>query len=1133
MNNSLIHRKRYWLAQGLIQQVLSQFKAALQANNIKKQRVAFYRLSFYYIRTLHIINTSLKPDNEDIIKASLHNLLALHRAMVYMHKATPDHVPMPLPLSEEDRHEFIRDIIMRVLTITSSPLSQETVQERVSYLDMLGDVSQVIINDHLKQLIQMDFIEEQDGNFQKTNKNYIELDIDTMSLRAVVGAEIYSQLKDEGILGWHNIKLQPKEFTAVLNNILNTKTNETARLITEIGYTIRHTTMRESGDWHHADLIHSPYPRPYQREAFAAFRCHDYSNVIVESPAGSGKTMIGMMCIQDWLTAMQSGQSILVLVPTINYQQQWIQELSYLPHGLQFSPEHIFSGTPSQFEKHQQLTGHHPAIILFTYTALSQLGSSKGKGGFDKESIEIFLQAANVNYVILDEVHKVVEDMQSVSTAIAQLLVEWQNDTLLRGLIGFSGTAEIYRHHFDDCNLSLIHSISLDDLVAAGFVAPFGEIGIPFADSTRERKIRNLLNDYKSTLQSYYKALNPVQLRQWFATCPLEERMQIGHKILGLYHNRSDWQAAIQKRFKEWENGKSDNISFTEIKMITMLQIIKQWSDQELALHAGMKTTVFREKLQQFDCIREKLKPLIILTKLNKNLNASSFGKNFDYQSIAQCFDLSYAKRQECVTTAISSTFTGLYEDLSTWYFHVGEGHVETIEAIIAAEKSSRNVSGIIIFDRGRKINWKDEMAVPSYEGVGGLFAHMLRDSEFTGIAVLSNEMYLTYNPADPLTEKIAAYIENEHMQIVIGEAILNLIIQGLQLPEDFSVQLKNEFTSKLRDYIPTLKKIHSARHADFSRQVLKPLRQFIIKENLEIIGDQLLARLSPQNFHLTNLVQTFFDYSIISRHFREAHIANLSFPNGEKGKFCVVPMGGNKRRKQLIYELTSHIVDSDTLPVNLVIVSEWTRTGWNVRQPNVLIDATATRNVVAWEQLRGRALRALPTWSNDCYCLTMIINGHHLHHPDYNEVNSNIELSLDKNLLKLLKSVATRSQMQKIIEHGLFNLDEKTRHEITVRLMQKQNKVTHIYELLTAYGTSNQLTYNRSEKTWCRRKSIAAKHQHETSVSIEDGLKSQSHSHAPIIYANDPRTDLPPQLQTELEAKLNNSDKVIISGWL
>jgi hypothetical protein len=61
---------------------------------------------------------------------------------------------------------------------------------------------------------------------------------------------------------------------------------------------------------------------------------------------------------------------------------------------------------------------------------------------------------------------------------------------------------------------------------------------------------------------------------------------------------------------------------------------------------------------------------------------------------------------------------------------------------------------------------------------------------------------------------------------------------------------------------------------------------------------------------------------------------------------------------------------------VNTIIVSTWARTGWNVIRPNVLIDATATRDVTAWQQLRGRSMRAMRTWTNDCYRLVLLLMG-------------------------------------------------------------------------------------------------------------------------------------------------------------
>ncbi|MEZ4639485.1 MAG: hypothetical protein R2856_31755 [Caldilineaceae bacterium] len=58
----------------------------------------------------------------------------------------------------------------------------------------------------------------------------------------------------------------------------------------------------------------------------------------MEAPTGSGKTLIGMMCIQDWLRSLRAGRSILILVPTSNYLQQWAGELCYKRIGLNLSP---------------------------------------------------------------------------------------------------------------------------------------------------------------------------------------------------------------------------------------------------------------------------------------------------------------------------------------------------------------------------------------------------------------------------------------------------------------------------------------------------------------------------------------------------------------------------------------------------------------------------------------------------------------------------------------------------------------------------------------------------------------------------------------------------------------------------
>ncbi len=265
---------------------------------------------------------------------------------------------------------------------------------------------------------------------------------------------------------------------------------------------------------------------------------------------------------------------------------------------------------------------------------------------------------------------------------------------------------------------------------------------------------------------------------------------------------------------------------------------------------------------------------------------------------------------------------------------------------------------------------------------------------------------------------------------------------------------------------------------------------------------------------------------------------------SGARQKFFVIPMSSGSR-KLLMYDLTSRIVDAESLPINMVVVSNWARTGWNVISPNVLIDATATRDVTAWQQLRGRAIRARRTWTNDCYRLIMALIGSQMagmvEQDDMPDDVADIlgqaerqqtEIVLDERLQALLDEVTSTELRAKIQAEGLPSLTDEERTGIAISLMRHFNKVTHIFELVKAYGSTSQVVYNRQERVWQRRPNIAAKHEYEISVNPFSGEKSMGDSHSPLIYAKDPRADVPLELQQHLTAAIANKDGVIVSGW-
>ncbi len=157
--------------------------------------------------------------------------------------------------------------------------------------------------------------------------------------------------------------------------------------------------------------------------------------------------------------------------------------------------------------------------------------------------------------------------------------------------------------------------------------------------------------------------------------------------------------------------------------------------------------------------------------------------------------------RSERIKDILATTIVGLYEGLSDWYLRTGEGRVATIKAVIGAEQATRDVSSTIIFDSGRHIPWRKGSSIPGYQGVAGLFSELLGDDRFTVMAVLSNEMYLGYDPTDPVNLRIADYIRSELMETEVAQAIFNLFISSLDLSEETITPLRTLFDARLRDF--------------------------------------------------------------------------------------------------------------------------------------------------------------------------------------------------------------------------------------------------------------------------------------------------------------------------------------------
>ncbi|HEY2596223.1 MAG TPA: DEAD/DEAH box helicase family protein, partial [Chloroflexota bacterium] len=840
----------YWQAQGIAELALSHFEDAVQRDDSSAQRRAFYTLASYYQRTRRIVRSALAEHREPLAQAALRNLVVLHRPLMHMHAAAAKTVPLAMVLEREDRDEIVRDLVMRALSETPESLEATRILDRVNELDVMGGVTNGTVRRHLKDLEGSGHVTRAAEGHKRTSRTYSEVDVDAASLRALVGPDLYARLEASGIRGLHDAEVRGSVVRELLAEA--DLCADTAAALLEVVASLQDARLPAPSGWQHADLLNSPFPRPYQYEAYTVFRAGGYQGDLVESPTGSGKTMIGMLCIQDFLRTLRSGQSILVLVPTSNYQQQWIGELCFKPIGLGLPPELVFSGTPGQLERFKRRTGSHPAVILMTYAALAQTGSGVGKGGFDVDSIEVFLQLANVQYVVLDEVHKVVEDMRSVSADVTRQLTEWLRDGSIRGLIGFSGTAEAYRPRFAELGMRLAHSIPLNTLIGYGYVAPFAELGLPFANSARERRIRDLLDLYKVTMLEYVELIGADQLRTWFAEIPLEERVAIGRQSFGMYRGRADANEATAKRMRDWEQ--SGSIGLAEVSIVSVIQLARDWSDLDLVQHAGVDVAAFDSLRQRLEEVRTELAGLIYLPATVARLQLPGFGTEAPGPDPGK---------------TLANTIVGLYRGLSDWYLRAGEGRVETIKAVIDAERGSRRVSGTIVFDLGKRIRWRQGLTAPGYEGVAGLFAQLLGDQRFTVLAALSSEMYMTYSATDPLPVRVAAFIESELMRGEVAGAIFRLATQGLELGPEAVDSVRGTFDGLVAEYVTGLGGARAQRPGEFRRKVLRPFQRAVRPLLNASAVARFRSRLLPGNVHLAGLMATFFDYATLAADFR------------------------------------------------------------------------------------------------------------------------------------------------------------------------------------------------------------------------------------------------------------------------
>ena len=215
-------------------------------------------------------------------------------------------------------------------------------------------------------------------------------------------------------------------------------------------------------------------------------------------------------------------------------------------------------------------------------------------------------------------------------------------------------------------------------------------------------------------------------------------------------------------------------------------------------------------------------------------------------------------------------------------------------------------------------------------------------------------------------------------------------------------------------------------------------------------------------------------------------------------------------------------------------------RTGWNVIA-STLIDATATRDVTAWQQLRGRAIargvhgqRLLPA--------IMALIGSQIRDDGaggdarrrrrgcWRRWHGSRASTLDDRLWALLETVAPAGLVARARANGLAALAADERKAVAVALMRRYNKVTHIFELVKA---------TVRPRRWVRptgASGSAAGHRRQARArNLGQSLRRrEAHRRRPCAAGLRPGpAPTSRALREHLRQAIDGVDDVIVSGWM
>lgn len=699
----------------------------------------------------------------------------------------------------------------------------------------------------------------------------------------------------------------------------------------------------------------------------------------VGAPTGTGKTVLATARIEEWLTQLQAGESILVVAPDLNVGSQWLRTLCHKKwrgrdgelRGPLLSSDQVFCGKPSQLMRAGKNGQARPAI-----TILSAAGFERACR--DGNGVSDFAAALGTKHVVLDEIHQWVATPGSPYHGVVQSLRALSEQGKLSSVVGLSATTAGVAEELEALGMPVVVDVQPEDLLATGFMPPHSIRGAISTLSASESRINEALLSLKKNTGALLQSLDSVRLRgtlkDWFE----KDREKVVSVFLNELERYSGSPAKRRKdvlkriyRLAEGDeaDGVEKKLTSWDLDLLAAVQLLEGLSDEAFyACYAADASNALsqREAMAAVGSARDVLEAELKLPGDRALLGIPAHRAMGHTPRILGPQATESERRRE-----VGATAAGLYQSIRDYRARsFGLGLTETIAALHTEETRAR--AGIaaagprsgnrtLVFARTQTLKRLDphvpvDLSAHSAPGlVLGLAQRLGADGGV--IAVQTNQAIL---PDDPALR--ARIVECVRTEVLEGELV------------DVAVA---ELSTKL-----------SSGEAEVAEAILK--------DGVQAFVDRLLRRggVRAGGHHVENLIESVtkaLDASAlgasaktkIRSRFDSAALRSIT---ADMARWCVAATkvaraetyqgrtvdGGVERFALVSFgsyadtlrSLFARAIDSDAVGIELGVFTQGSATGMDIQKIGTVVSADGVANKKTLHQRKGRGLRPDPALS-------------------------------------------------------------------------------------------------------------------------------------------------------------------------